>query len=703
MILTEKDIFKERNQKKGKKKTAHPGQKLRSLADISIGDYVVHEKYGLGIYRGMEKIETDGVAKDYINIEYKDASNLFIPASQLELIQKYAGVGAKKPKLNRLGGNEWEKTKSRVRSHVQIAAKDLVSLYAERQAREGYAFGKDTVWQTEFEELFPYEETEDQLTAIEDTKRDMESHRIMDRLICGDVGYGKTEIAIRAAFKAVMDSKQVVYLVPTTILAQQHYNSFVERMAHYPIQIRMLSRFCTPKEVRQIQEGLKKGSIDIVIGTHKVLSKSVQFKNLGLLIIDEEQRFGVKQKEKIKQMKKDVDVLALSATPIPRTLHMSLAGIRDMSVLEMPPVDRRAVQTYVLEYNEELVREAIEREIARGGQVFYVYNRIGGIEDMAMEVQKLVPGARVEYAHGQMGERQLEKIMFSFINKEIDVLVSTTIIETGLDISNANTIIIHDAHRFGLSQLYQLRGRVGRSNRTAYAFLMYRRNTILKEEAEKRLKAIREFTDLGSGFKIAMRDLEIRGAGNLLGAEQSGHMESVGYDLYCKMLNEAVMQMKGEQKEEDTFHTSIELSLDAYIPAEYIPNESRKLETYKRISLIETLDEYEDMTEELTDRYGDVPAPLLRLMDVSILKAQAHKAWIMSIEQKGGRILFTMNARAKVKVEEIDGFLKGYRGKMKIKAEANPVFVYQAGDIPKKELLSAVRQVIEGIDHLLEK
>ena len=703
VILTEKDIFKERNQKKGKKKTAHPGQKLRSLADISIGDYVVHEKYGLGIYRGMEKIETDGVAKDYINIEYKDASNLFIPASQLELIQKYAGVGAKKPKLNRLGGNEWEKTKSRVRSHVQIAAKDLVSLYAERQAREGYAFGKDTVWQTEFEELFPYEETEDQLTAIEDTKRDMESHRIMDRLICGDVGYGKTEIAIRAAFKAVMDSKQVVYLVPTTILAQQHYNSFVERMAHYPIQIRMLSRFCTPKEVRQIQEGLKKGSIDIVIGTHKVLSKSVQFKNLGLLIIDEEQRFGVKQKEKIKQMKKDVDVLALSATPIPRTLHMSLAGIRDMSVLEMPPVDRRAVQTYVLEYNEELVREAIEREIARGGQVFYVYNRIGGIEDMAMEVQKLVPGAKVEYAHGQMGERQLEKIMFSFINKEIDVLVSTTIIETGLDISNANTIIIHDAHRFGLSQLYQLRGRVGRSNRTAYAFLMYRRNTILKEEAEKRLKAIREFTDLGSGFKIAMRDLEIRGAGNLLGAEQSGHMESVGYDLYCKMLNEAVMQMNGEQKEEDTFHTAIELSLDAYIPAEYIPNESRKLETYKRISLIETLDEYEDMTEELTDRYGDVPAPLLRLMDVSILKAQAHKAWIMSIEQKGGRILFTMNARAKVKVEEIDGFLKGYRGKMKIKAEANPVFVYQAGDIPKKELLSAVRQVIEVIDHLLEK
>ena len=578
VVLSEKDIFKERRQKSRKKKSQYSGQKIRSLADISIGDYVVHEKYGLGIYRGMEQIETDGVAKDYINIEYKDSSNLFIPASQLDIIQKYAGAGAKKPKLNKLGGNEWEKTKSRVRSQVQIAAKDLVELYAQRQAREGYAYGPDTVWQTEFEELFPYEETEDQLSAIEDTKRDMESHKIMDRLICGDVGYGKTEIAIRAAFKAVMESKQVVYLVPTTILAQQHYNSFVERMKHYPIKICMLSRFCTPKETRQIQEALKKGTMDIVIGTHKVLSKSIQYKNLGLLIIDEEQRFGVKQKEKIKQLKKDVDVLTLSATPIPRTLHMSLAGIRDMSVLEMPPVDRRPIQTYVMEYNEEMVREAIERELARGGQVFYVYNRVNDIDGVAADVQKLVPGAVVEFAHGQMGERQLEQIMFAFINKEIDVLVSTTIIETGLDISNANTIIIHDAQNFGLSQLYQLRGRVGRSNRTAYAFLMYRRNTILKEEAEKRLKAIREFTDLGSGFKIAMRDLEIRGAGNLLGAEQSGHMEAVGYDLYCKMLNDAVMQMKGEKQEEDTFDTSVDLSIDAYISAAYVGNESQKLE-----------------------------------------------------------------------------------------------------------------------------
>ena len=630
-------------------------------------------------------------------------SEIMVPASQLELIQKYSNLSARKPKLNKLGGTEWEKTKSRVRSQVQIAAQDLVKLYAERQAKEGYAYGKDTVWQKEFEELFPYEETEDQLSAIEDTKRDMESHRIMDRLICGDVGYGKTEVAIRAAFKAVMDSKQVVYLVPTTILAQQHYNSFKERMEHYPVEIAMLSRFCTPKEQKRIFDGLKNGTIDIVIGTHKVLSKNIKYKNLGLLIIDEEQRFGVKQKEKIKQLKKDVDVLALSATPIPRTLHMSLAGIRDMSVLEVPPVDRRAIQTYVMEYNEELVREAIERELGRGGQVYYVYNRVNNIDEVAAGLQRLLPNATVEYAHGQMGERQLETIMSGFINKEIDVLVSTTIIETGLDIPNVNTMIIQDAQLFGLSQLYQLRGRVGRSNRTAYAFLMYRRNSILKEEAEKRLKAIREFTDLGSGFKIAMRDLEIRGAGNLLGAEQTGHMESVGYDLYCKMLNEAVLTMKGEQQEVDTFTTSIDLSIDAYIPETYIKSESEKLSWYKRIATIETQEESEDMIEEMTDRYGDTPAPLIRLMDVALLREEAHQAWLLSIEQKGSKILFTMNPRAKVRVEEIDGFLKQYRNKMKIKPEANPVFVFESTGIPKKDLLAKVREIIGEIQKLQDK
>ena len=703
VVLTEKDIFKDRSKKKRRLARQHEGKKIRSLTEISVGDYVVHERYGLGIYRGIEKIESEGTARDYINIEYKDDSNLFIPATQLDLIQKYQNAGGHMPKLNRLGGNEWEKTKARVRSQVQIAAKDLIDLYAERQSREGYAYSKDTVWQTEFEELFPFDETEDQISAIEDTKRDMESRRIMDRLICGDVGFGKTEIAIRAAFKAVMDSKQVVYLVPTTILAQQHYNSFLERMEHYPISIRMLSRFCTAKEVREIEDGLKKGSVDIVIGTHKVLGKKIQYKNLGLLIIDEEQRFGVKQKEKIKQMRKDVDVLSLSATPIPRTLHMSLAGIRDMSVLEEAPTDRRPVQTYVLEYNEELVREAIEREIARGGQVFYVYNKVSDIEDVAMNVQKLVPDACVRYAHGRMPERQLENIMFDFINREIDVLVSTTIIETGLDISNANTIIIHDAHRFGLSQLYQLRGRVGRSNRTAYAFLMYRKNTILKEEAEKRLKAIREFTDLGSGFKIAMRDLEIRGAGNLLGAEQSGHMEAVGYDLYCKMLNESLLQMKGEQKEEDCFETTIDLALDAYIPAAYVPSESQKLSLYKRISFIETQEEYEDMTDELTDRYGDVPAPLLRLMDVALLKAAAHRAFLLSVEQKGTKIYFTMNPQAKVRVDEIDAFVKSYHGMMKINPAVHPVFLYDPGLLPKKELVDHIKNVILKINHLIER
>ena len=676
VVLSEKDIFKERKAKKPKKKSQYSGQKINSLSEISVGDYVVHEKYGLGIYRGMEKIESDGITKDYINIEYKDASNLFVPASQLELIQKYSNLSARKPKLNKLGGTEWEKTKSRVRSQVQIAAQDLVKLYAERQAKEGYAYGKDTVWQKEFEELFPYEETEDQLSAIEDTKRDMESHRIMDRLICGDVGYGKTEVAIRAAFKAVMDSKQVVYLVPTTILAQQHYNSFKERMEHYPVEIAMLSRFCTPKEQKRIFDGLKNGTIDIVIGTHKVLSKNIKYKNLGLLIIDEEQRFGVKQKEKIKQLKKDVDVLALSATPIPRTLHMSLAGIRDMSVLEVPPVDRRAIQTYVMEYNEELVREAIERELGRGGQVYYVYNRVNNIDEVAAGLQRLLPNATVEYAHGQMGERQLETIMSGFINKEIDVLVSTTIIETGLDIPNVNTMIIQDAQLFGLSQLYQLRGRVGRSNRTAYAFLMYRRNSILKEEAEKRLKAIREFTDLGSGFKIAMRDLEIRGAGNLLGAEQSGHMESVGYDLYCKMLNEAVKEAKGMDVAE-SFDTSIDIDIDAYIPMGYIPNEMQKLDIYKRIAGIETADESEEMLEELIDRFGDPPKSVENLLYIARVKSMAHHLYFTDIAQKGDTLRFTLYEKAKINVAAIPEFTASFDKHVKFTMDAKePYFTY---------------------------
>jgi len=530
--------------------------------------------------------------------------------------------------------------------------------------------------------VFPYEETEDQLRAIEDTKRDMQSKKIMDRLICGDVGYGKTEIAIRAAFKAVENGKQVVVLVPTTILAQQHYNTFKSRMLNFPINIGMLSRFRTPAQQKAVLEGLSKGEVDIVIGTHRVLSKDVQFKNLGLLIVDEEQRFGVAHKEKIKQMRENIDVLTLTATPIPRTLHMSLAGIRDMSVLEEPPVDRLPIQTFVMEHNDEIIKEAIHRELVRGGQVYYVYNRVNGIEEVANQVARLVPEAEIAYAHGQMSERQLEKIMYEFINGEIDVLISTTIIETGLDISNANTMIIDDADRMGLSQLYQLRGRVGRSNRTSYAFLMYKRDKMLKEVAEKRLQAIRQFTELGSGFKIAMRDLEIRGAGNLLGAEQSGHMEAVGYDLYCKMLNEAVLDVKGEKKEEDSFETVMDFEVDAYIPATYIRNEVHKLDMYKRVAGISSREDFDDLSEELVDRYGDIPPAFDSLLQIALLKAMCHTVYISECKQLGNDIKLTLYPKAQLKTELLQGFLEERKSNLKFVLEANPYFVFS---LPRKQ------------------
>ena len=603
VVMTEGDIFGGVKKKRKKRVKRYEGAAIHSFNDLKIGDYVVHENHGLGIYEGIEKIEVDHITKDYLKVAYAGGSNLYIPATSLEVLQKYAGSDAAKvPKLNKLNSPEWKKTKTRVKGAVKEIAQELVDLYAKRQAKQGHAFEKDTVWQREFEEVFPYEETEDQLHAIEDTKKDMESIKAMDRLICGDVGYGKTEIAIRAAFKAVMDGKQVAVLVPTTILAGQHYNTFVQRMRDYSVEVGMLSRLRTPKENRETVEKLRKGAIDIVIGTHRLLAKDVVYKDLGLLIVDEEQRFGVTHKEKLKQLKNDIDVLTLTATPIPRTLHMSLVGIRDMSVLEEPPVDRMPIQTFVMEKNDEIVREAILRELGRGGQVYYVYNRVANMDIIAGEVQKLVPEAIVAYAHGQMNERELERTMFAFVNGEIDVLVSTTIVETGLDIPNVNTIIIDEADKLGLSQLYQLRGRVGRSNRTAYAFLMYKRDKMLKEVAEKRLAAIKEFTELGSGFKISMRDLEIRGAGNLLGARQHGHMEAVGYDLYCKMLNEAVKRLKGEKVENDEFETNIDLKMDAFIPADYIPNEFQKLDVYKRIAEIETEPERDDMVDELIDR-----------------------------------------------------------------------------------------------------
>ena len=676
VFITEGDMFGVEKKRKRRKKTNYQGKAIQSFTELSVGDYVVHEEHGLGIYKGIEKVERDKVIKDYIKIEYGDGGNLYLPATRLESIQKYAGAEAKKPKLNKLGGAEWNKTKTRVRGAVQEIAKDLVKLYAARQEKAGFQYGPDTVWQREFEELFPYDETDDQMDAIDAVKKDMESRRIMDRLICGDVGYGKTEVALRAAFKAVQDSKQVVYLVPTTILAQQHYNTFVQRMKDFPVRVDMLSRFCTPARQKRTLEDLRKGMVDIVIGTHRVLSKDIQFKDLGLLIIDEEQRFGVAHKEKIKHLKENVDVLTLTATPIPRTLHMSLAGIRDMSVLEEPPVDRMPIQTYVMEYNEEMVREAINRELARNGQVYYVYNRVTDIDEVAGRVQALVPDAVVTFAHGQMREHELERIMADFINGEIDVLVSTTIIETGLDIPNANTMIIHDADRMGLSQLYQLRGRVGRSNRTSYAFLMYKRDKLLREEAEKRLQAIREFTELGSGIKIAMRDLEIRGAGNVLGAEQHGHMEAVGYDLYCKMLNQAVLALKGETLEEDSYETVVECDIDAYIPVSYIKNEYQKLDIYKRISAIETEEEYMDMQDELMDRFGDIPHSVENLLKIAAIRALAHRAYVTEVVINRQEVRLTMYQKARLRVEKIPDLVRSYKGDLKLVPGDVPSFHY---------------------------
>ena len=677
VLITEGDMFGSLGTKKKRRKKKFEGAEITGLNELSIGDYVVHESHGIGIYRGIERITRDGAEKDYIKIEYADGGNLYLPATRLNAVQKYSGKDAVKPKLNRLNSPEWKKTKERVRGKVKDIAKELIELYASRQSARGFKYSEDTVWQKEFEEMFPYEETEDQLSAIEATKEDMESGKVMDRLICGDVGYGKTEIALRAAFKAVQDGKQVAYLVPTTILAKQHYNTFVDRMDSFPVKIDLMCRFKSAAENRDTAKALKNGTVDIVIGTHRLLSDDVNFKNLGLLIIDEEQRFGVGHKEKIKRLKNNVDVLTLTATPIPRTLHMSLAGIRDLSILEEPPVDRVPIQTYVMEYNDEAVREAIERELQRGGQVYYVYNRVKDIEDKTARVKSLVPDAEVDFAHGQMPERELEDIMMRFIEGETDVLVSTTIIETGLDIPNANTIIIDGAERMGLSQLYQIRGRVGRSSRNSYAFLMYKKDKILSEEAEKRLTAIREFTRLGSGIRIAMRDLEIRGAGNVLGAEQHGFMEAVGYDLYCKLLNQAVKLLKGETAKEEEFETAVDCDMDAFIPDSYIGNEFQKLDTYKKIAGLSSEEEFLDMEDELLDRFGDIPKEVTGLIRLAKLKLLAHKAYMTEVVIKKDSIRIMMYPQADINVNAIPELIENERGKLKFIRGKDPKFVYK--------------------------
>ncbi|MBR3042103.1 MAG: transcription-repair coupling factor [Eubacterium sp.] len=704
VLISEGEIFgKNREGRKKRLPKKYEGEKYKTLDEIGVGDYVVHERHGIGIYKGIEKVKTsDGRIRDYINIDYAGGGKLFIPVEQLSLIGKYSNKDSRPPKLNKLGGETWNKTRSRVKSHIDNLADELIQLYAIRNSKKGYAFSDDTVWQKEFEELFPYEETPDQLRAIEDTKADMESTKIMDRLICGDVGFGKTEVAIRAAFKAVQDGKQVAYLVPTTILAEQHYETFNERMKGYPINVRMLSRFCSTKEKKEIIEGLKNGSVDIVIGTHRLLSKDIAYKSLGLLIIDEEQRFGVKHKETIKQLKNTVDVLTLTATPIPRTLHMSLIGIRDMSLLEEPPVDRRPIQTYVMEYDREIVKEAITRELSRGGQVYYVYNRVDDISRITLELREILPDARIEYAHGKMNGRELEDIMHAFIAKEIDVLVSTTIIETGLDIPNVNTIIIHNADNFGLAQLYQLRGRVGRSDRSSYAFLMYRRDKVIREVAEKRLSAIREFTELGSGYKISMKDLEIRGAGNILGSSQSGHMEEIGYDLYVKLLSQAVRKRMGETEDSD-FDTSVDIPIDAYIPEEYVRNEYLKLELYKRISHIESIEDAEDIMAEVEDRFGKIPKQVSFLLDVALIRAKAHAAYLSHVRYKDGWAYYIIQDTSKYKIEELDRFIKKYKGNMRIVATKESGFMVKTSSLIQENMLKSISETIDDIRSLINE
>ncbi|MBU8710837.1 transcription-repair coupling factor [Bacillus subtilis] len=651
-VITEEELFKNRVKKKPRKQKLTNAERIKSYSELQIGDYVVHINHGIGKYLGIETLEINGIHKDYLNIHYQGSDKLYVPVEQIDQVQKYVGSEGKEPKLYKLGGSEWKRVKKKVETSVQDIADDLIKLYAEREASKGYAFSPDHEMQREFESAFPYQETEDQLRSIHEIKKDMERERPMDRLLCGDVGYGKTEVAIRAAFKAIGDGKQVALLVPTTILAQQHYETIKERFQDYPINIGLLSRFRTRKEANETIKGLKNGTVDIVIGTHRLLSKDVVYKDLGLLIIDEEQRFGVTHKEKIKQIKANVDVLTLTATPIPRTLHMSMLGVRDLSVIETPPENRFPVQTYVVEYNGALVREAIERELARGGQVYFLYNRVEDIERKADEISMLVPDAKVAYAHGKMTENELETVMLSFLEGESDVLVSTTIIETGVDIPNVNTLIVFDADKMGLSQLYQLRGRVGRSNRVAYAYFTYRRDKVLTEVAEKRLQAIKEFTELGSGFKIAMRDLTIRGAGNLLGAQQHGFIDSVGFDLYSQMLKEAIEERKGDTAKTEQFETEIDVELDAYIPETYIQDGKQKIDMYKRFRSVATIEEKNELQDEMIDRFGNYPKEVEYLFTVAEMKVYARQERVELIKQDKDAVRLTISEEASA---EIDG------------------------------------------------
>ena len=696
-IISDKDIFGETRRKRSGKAVRKKGvAKITSFAELKPGDYVVHANHGIGVYKGIKQMAAGGTTRDYLDIVYDKGDKLYVPVDQLDLVQKYIGSEGNSPKINKLGGAEWQKAKAKARKSINEIAQDLVKLYAARATLKGHSFGKDTEWQRQFEDEFPYEETPDQLVSLEEIKRDMESDKPMDRLLCGDVGYGKTEVAIRAAFKAVMDGKQVAFLVPTTILADQHYNNFIKRFSDFPIKIDMISRFRTPKQQKATLQALKEGNVDILIGTHRLVSKDIVFKDLGLLIVDEEQRFGVAQKEKIKGMKKNVDVLTLSATPIPRTLHMSLTGVRDISVIETPPEDRYPIQTYVVEQNDQLIRDAILREIGRGGQVYFVYNRVESIDSMANYIRDLVPECKVGIMHGQMTEKELETEMIAFMNKEYDVLVCTTIIETGIDISNVNTMIVHNADKMGLSQLYQLRGRVGRANRIAYAYFIYTKDKILTEVAEKRLKALKDFTELGSGFKIAMRDLEIRGAGNMMGSSQHGHMASIGYDLYCRMLEDTIKLIKGEI-ENEPIETSVDIKVDAFIPSSYITDEIQKIEVYKKIAAIENINDFMEIKSELEDRYSSIPDSVYNLMDIAYIKSICKGLYIEDIKETAKELRFKFVKGYKGFEGIYSVLLKQYKDDVILYFGETPSFAIKLDNIKKEAALEYYKKLLEDI------
>ena len=693
LLVTVEELFSGKEKKKTRMTQSFKEGETIIFSDLKIGDYVVHRTHGIGEYIGVNTIKADGVTKDYIKVKYKDGDILYVPTSSLDNIRKYIGSGDSAPKINRLGSKEWENTKAKVKNNLREVARELIELYAKRQHTKGYSFSKDTVWQTEFEDSFPYTETEDQLRCIEEMKKDMEAEKPMDRLLCGDVGYGKTEVAIRGAFKACMDQKQVAYLVPTTILADQQYQAFKERMEKFPIRVALLNRFKTKKQQEEIVKKLEKGEIDVIIGTHRILSKDVKFKNLGLLIIDEEHRFGVKDKEKIKQLKNNVDVLTMTATPIPRTLHMSILGIRDMSVIYEPPQNRKPVQTYVLEYDDEVVREAITKELEHDGQVFYLYNKVETIERKANYIQELVPEAKIGIAHGKMSGRELEEVMQDFIDQKINVLMCTTILESGIDIPNANSIIVEDADRLGLAQLYQIRGRVGRSNKQGYAYIMYKKDKLLTEVADKRLKAIKEFTEFGSGFKIAMRDLEIRGAGSILGEMQHGHMEQVGYDMYCKLLDQVVKEMKGIQVQEE-IDVQIDLDVSSYIPDEFIEDSNQKIEIYQNIALCRNEEEIKDIVDSIIDRYGDMPEEIDKLIDIARIRNLCREKNIIKISQKTDKILFYFDEKT-FDFKVIDEIIKIYGNKIKFSPAKNSYITYKLDE--NSDILKEIKKFLNNI------